>query len=160
MAYARFSTNLYTSDVYVYASAHGGYVVEVASNRLMFDRDTIPEITADRITEPESWKEQYDARYEELERRIKGSTRVPVDHYLAGSSHDGLSAEECHDLLNELGETGFTVPDGIAEDILSDGDVEPIEEEPLEDLLNELGFEMTQGQIDQEIERSEKTEEV
>ena len=118
MSFCRFSSDDWNSDVYVYADVAGGYTVHVAANRVLFDRDGLPPITADPFADPHAWAQQWMARHQATMQRLDEASREQIDHPDAGGSHWSLSAEDAHRLLVQLGSEGFHVPEGVADAVL------------------------------------------
>lgn len=123
MSYARFSSDDFRSDVYIYGTANGGTkytALHVASNRHDFDHEGLPEVPPmpgpdapeDEISE---WSDAWLARHQEVGERLKDAPLVPIDHSLAGFSYDFEDPAECADFCVILQEQGFHIPYGVIE---------------------------------------------
>lgn len=103
MSYCRWSSDNWMCDVYVYESAEG-YKCHVAASRL--PQGSIPPVTANMFTEPDTWRQEQLERLDALDR---------VESQPIGLKHDGESFTvpspgECGDLLERLRVEGYNVP--------------------------------------------------
>lgn len=118
MSYARFSSDDFQSDVYVYDS-NAGYVTHVARNRKVL-AEPLPEpvellhlpeagtgVTEDEFTRA---AQAFLARHKRVHAILERSESKPI-----GLAHDGemfvhATAGECADNLERLAEIGYHVP--------------------------------------------------
>jgi hypothetical protein len=109
MSYARFSTDGFRSDVYVYASVSGGITVHVAGNRFQSDQPRPECADADPSNEV-----AFVNAMVEYDRAITAwcdqATRVPIDHPDAGGEFNFSTPAETADFLERLAAAGFVVP--------------------------------------------------
>lgn len=105
MSYCRWSSDDFQCDVYAYESVHGGFMVHVASNRVVFS-EPLPEIVPlemERLSE-------FVARHQKVMAMVGAAERRKI-----GLPHDGAdfcecSASACADRLECLRAMGYTVP--------------------------------------------------
>jgi hypothetical protein len=105
VAYARFSSDNWKSDVYTWADVGGGWITHVASSRHVFDDAyPMPEYVADGTAE--AFVEWY------------GAQRIAIDHAhlepiggpLDGSHCTSYSPGECAEFLLMVRSHGYHVP--------------------------------------------------
>lgn len=118
MAICRWSTEDFTSDVYIYESL-GGIEIHVAGRRLILDEPlpVMPDIT-DPTVSAERWLAAHQVRRGIIDR----ATRVCI-----GGPFDGASFVESDDAaalgrLRQLADAGYRIP-ACAWDALSEGSV-------------------------------------
>lgn len=103
MAYCRFSSSDWRSDVYVYADVHGGWTTHTAGRRC---GDEVPRNTADPIDDFEEWYAQHEAQMRALEE----TTYTKIDSEYANKSYNDATIAECIERLEFLRAEGFHVP--------------------------------------------------
>ncbi len=108
MSYCRFSSDCYGSDVYVYESCHGPFVIEVASRRYQSDepRPVYPQggtvcDLADYHRATQAW--------------VQGARLVPISLPNDGGHLEADDPEEAADLLERLRALGYHIPAGVIE---------------------------------------------
>lgn len=110
MSLCRFSSDDYRCELYCYQQVHGGYMIHVASNRVIFNRDLPPKVPFD----PDHLAE-YTARENTVRAMVMSADRVPI-----GLPHDGKHIV-CEDEASLLGNlimlkhAGYRFPDGVIE---------------------------------------------
>lgn len=108
MSYARFSSNAFRSDVYVYESQAGHYQIDVAANEHDVDRSKLPE-------EPERGDDNFGEKYikylREVMDLIRDADTVPVCGPMDGESFTEETAESALERLIEIREAGYNVPE-------------------------------------------------
>ena len=107
MSYARFSSDDWRSDVYVYESVGGGWVTHVAANRVV-PCEPLPEPVEYTPENVEAWFRRHHAVTEIIGR----SERVFIDLPYAGEDFRDDSPGECADRLVSLAAIGYHVPEG------------------------------------------------
>lgn len=119
MSYCRWSSDDFQSDVYVYESWTGEFVVHVAGNRVKF-QEALPPAVELRLDNLNEWL----ARDGVVRAALERAKRVPI-----GLPHDGASfarptASSTADLLEELRAMGYHVPqhalDALREEAATD----------------------------------------
>lgn len=115
MSYARFSSDEWRSDVYVYDNAStGGWTTHVAANRYAIDYDALgppvpyptPEQTQAESPEFTAWVQRYKA----LQDAVHHADRVPIDAHCAGQTYTDDSPGACAVRLMGLRDLGYRVP--------------------------------------------------
>lgn len=110
MSFCRWSDMDFACDLYVYESVYGGYVIHIASMRVVGD---IPkQMDIPETLEPiEAWFDQwYDSHQKQmkwLETAEKKSIGLPCD----GKTFNTDTAQECLDKMLELRAMGYQFPD-------------------------------------------------
>jgi hypothetical protein len=109
MAYVRFSTNGFRSDVYVYASVSGGIAVHVAANRFQSDqpRPEFPDVDPSNDVAFVNAMVAYDRA---ITAWCDQAGRVSIDHPDAGRDFNFATPSETADFLERLAAAGFVVP--------------------------------------------------
>ncbi|HCA5794773.1 hypothetical protein N7714_23910 [Pseudomonas aeruginosa] len=105
MSYCRWSSDDFQCDVYVYESVAGGFVTQVAANRVVFKE----ELPAQIPFEPEYVKE-YLERHHKVMAMVGAADRVQIGLPHDGDSFDDADQEACADGLEYLKELGYRVP--------------------------------------------------
>lgn len=105
MSYCRWSSEDFQCDVYAYESVHGGFMVHVAGNRVLFTEPLPEEVPLDKDN-----IEAFMARHQKVMAMVDAAERVPI-----GLPHDGVdfcetSAADCADRLESLRALGYRVP--------------------------------------------------
>lgn len=105
MSYCRFSSSNWQSDIYCYEHCYGGYQIHVAGTRLTSG------VTPLDWSSPEKLKETHDQQMKDLDN---------TDAEVIGLEYDGQcflmdDAEECLQMLRQLQEVGYNVPDEAME---------------------------------------------
>lgn len=123
MSYCRFSTDDFQCDVYVYASASGGYTVHFASSKRIIKEPMPPyvEFTQENIT-------AYMERHNEMMRIVGDAEMVPIGLPFDGKTINGDVAEVVVTL--ELArKEGYRFPaDDVIAAIIADGENPPTED--------------------------------
>lgn len=110
MAYARFSSDSFNSDVYVYADCYGGYTIHVAERRRENDEVPRPDIKPKtNDTDFDTWHRNYNEIMNWL--HLDSTYFVDIDHEQAGSTHHVSDIHEVLHILLLLRKEGFHVPD-------------------------------------------------
>lgn len=114
MSYCRWSSMNGMCDVYCYAHINGGYMLHVASNRLINDPPEMPEYDEDK---PNIW---LDAHRERMEWYGKEAKRTKI-----GLSHDGETfsldtAKQAAATLILLRDEGYNVPQYAIDQLLEE----------------------------------------
>jgi len=104
MAYVRFSSDDYRSDVYVYEDCDGGWVTHVANIRYRFQEELPP--PADPSANIEAWL----ARHQKVSAMVEHAERVPIKSSAAGERFHDPTPGEAADRLLALRELGIRVP--------------------------------------------------
>ena len=109
MSYCRFSSDNWTSDLYIYASGQGIEVV-TASNRYHFSPNfPMPEFNAlDVDFDFEAYNKGYKLA---MEHKVIKDIQLPY----AGEQFLYDTGEEAAEFVRELSELGYHVPDGVIE---------------------------------------------
>ncbi len=108
MAYVRFSSDNFKSDVYAYESAHG-FEVHVAVVR--FESETpIPELLPLKSGMTEEEMSSWLKRHEEQQAWIAQSQHLPIGLSRDGKDFCFSTEEEMYEFLRELKEEGYRVP--------------------------------------------------
>jgi hypothetical protein len=105
MSYCRWSSEDFQCDVYAYESVHGGFMVHVAGNRVIFTEPLPEEVPLGK----DSIKAFMD-RHQKVMAMVDAAERMPI-----GLPHDGddfceNDANACADRLESLRELGYRVP--------------------------------------------------
>lgn len=109
MSYCRWSSNDFQCDVYVYAHANGGWRIEVAGSRVIWDVD-LPPVPEKRLDQA--------VRFQDVIKMLRDDAnfhREPIEHPLAGESYSEPSPRAAADRLEHLKSEGFQVPDSAIE---------------------------------------------
>jgi hypothetical protein len=112
VSYCRFSSDDFRSDVYVYDSVLGGWQVHVASRRHAN--------AAPRPEYPDGWHragetgiELFMAHTKAMNAWLEAAEMVPIGLPRDGESQLLGSPGEAADMLQELKDMGYIVPDGV-----------------------------------------------
>lgn len=123
MSYCRFSTDDFSSDVYVY-EAEEGIVIHVANNRLEFTEPLPDVIDVKELTTEDDFR-----RYLDRERKVgllvATATHIPIDHPDAGGTIVCGSPAEAYARLAELRSQGLYVPGGALAILADEADINP-----------------------------------
>lgn len=109
MAYARFSSEDFASDVYVYESVEDVYVTELAHRRWIFTAPVPPQ-----VEDPSDHLAQVQ-RYEEVLKMhgVEGNGYwEPTPEVEGGRSYEHNTAQECLANLYRVQAAGYRVPQG------------------------------------------------
>lgn len=110
MSYARFSSDDFRSDVYVYESADG-FVLHVASNRANITEEQYAALpTAGDLTSEEGIKAYLDHNNALHQLIMTGANSEAIDHPQAGETYVLDAPGDCADKLEELRKEGFYIP--------------------------------------------------
>lgn len=120
MSYARFSSDDWRSDVYVYHSSNG-YVVNVALTRPDLSGVELPPPIDDPY-DTEAWV----ARENAVAKLVAESPKTRVGHPKAGSNNVFLLASEAHAFLRTLADEGLHVPVEAFEFLARDAEMEEV----------------------------------
>jgi hypothetical protein len=112
MSFCRFSDDNFKSDVYAYESADG-FVVHVASNRVVGDVPARPSIADIPYIAPGEFSRAHQAQHEFLET----AERAPIGGPYDGQSFRYATLRELHDGLLQLRADGYHVPQFALDDI-------------------------------------------
>jgi len=112
MSYCRWSCDDFQSDVYVYESCLGHWLINVAANRVLVDRSKLPPRVSP-LEDPAG----YITRHRLLSDMLKEAKTVAIPHELAGASLACATPGLCADKLEKLKAEGFHVPDGVIESL-------------------------------------------
>ena len=116
MSYCRWSSDDFTSDVYVYAHVDGGWTTHIASRRHAADLSKLPppvELLPDNVA---AWV----ARNKELHAAIKAAGYVEIDHPEAGKTYSDPTPADCAARLIALKASGLVVPQYAIDELLSE----------------------------------------
>lgn len=131
MSYARWSSDDFQSDVYIYGTSEGNLkqtALHIAGNRAIIDRSGLPEVkwpSDDEwkaMTEGETalWSHDILKRNRALGDLLQECQREVIDHPLAGTTKYFDTTQECADYVEMLIAEGFNVPDGVVEALRED----------------------------------------
>lgn len=123
MSYCRFSSNDWSSDVYVYESHEHRFVVHVAGMRYQYDGELPPEIELPDATSPayanipkeerlklfEPWVERHNL----VMKLMREAEMVPINGGFDGEYFEADSPGGAADYLEKLEAAGYNVPDGV-----------------------------------------------
>lgn len=112
MSYARFSSDDFRSDVYVYESEEG-FIIHVASKRANItdaQYATLPPDPAGLLTDEDI--RAFLRRNQALSQLLEDAGHTPIDHDLAGETFVLETPGDTADRLEELLKEGFVVPPG------------------------------------------------
>jgi len=104
MAYVRFSSDDYQSDVYTYEDCDGGWITHVANVRYRFRSPLPPPVDMD--ANMEGWL----ARHQKVSAMVEQAERVPIKSSVAGERFHDNTPGEAADRLLALRELGIRVP--------------------------------------------------
>lgn len=110
MSYARFSTDDFRCDVYVYESDEG-FVIHVATNRANITEEqyaTLPPNPAGLVTNEDI--QVFIRRNNALSQLVSNAEHIPIEQALAGETFVLETPGEAADQLEELIKEGFRVP--------------------------------------------------
>lgn len=115
MSYCRFSSDNFTSDLYIYATTEG-WTIHVAGNRVVGE---IPQIdwTSMERDEVNAFVAQSNAQMDFL----KTAARAPITCAYAGETLNLPTAAECADKVEELVALGYHCPTGVVEELRGEG---------------------------------------
>lgn len=102
MSYCRFSSDNWSCDLYVYQSIHGGFVTQVAGNRITGDIPKLPPLSAGVDAYWSATKAQHQF--------LDTAVRKPIELPHAGAGFVDATANECADRLESLRALGYNVP--------------------------------------------------
>ena len=109
MAYCRFSSNGWRSDVYVYASVYGGWQIHVACRRLVHPSGELCPLWPN---DPHTREDLRD--YVHAERKWRNeATYIDINGPMDGESYVCESPKACADKLEEISTAGYHVPDWV-----------------------------------------------
>lgn len=114
MAYARFSSDNWKSDVYTWADVHGGWVTSVAAQRYQFSGENPMPVLVDSSTE--AFVEWCQAQ----RIAIDNAVLVPIDGPSDGDYRAYSSASECAADLEVLRDEGYHVPQDAIDALLGE----------------------------------------
>ena len=106
MAYCRFSSDNWKSDLYIWMGFHG-IEVYVASNRYVFD----PKYPLPNFDEYEDFVQYRWDNRQALDR----AKSIPIQLPYAGETFLYDTGKEAAEFVRELSELGYHVPDGVIE---------------------------------------------
>ena len=110
MSYCRWSSDDFTSDVYVYEDVAGGWTTHVAGNHVAWKEGALDGLPS----EDENWYERQRILMGMLGNIFADETehyrREDVDHADAGETFNDPTAGECADRLERLKADGLNVP--------------------------------------------------
>lgn len=110
MSYARFSTDNFRSDVYVYLSARG-WVIHVAANKVVLpDGVEVPDVTAQTLDGTEEAAQKVTALWAGRTEILQNATHEPIGGGYDGQEFVLSTADECLAILRKLGAKGYYVP--------------------------------------------------
>jgi hypothetical protein len=104
MAYCRFSTDGFESDVYVWRQASGGFVIQVAAERRRWLIER-PKVDA---TDPRFWEHTVATLRTTLH---EDYTMEPIGGPYDGDLLYALNELHCLEVLADIAERGYRVPD-------------------------------------------------
>ena len=112
MSYCRFSDMNFACDAYVYESCNGGYVVCVASNRIVTELPPRPMIDTGEMTDDEQyeWAKEFAVEYNTWLDAVTAAERVPINGPLDGEYRNFNTPGETADFLEEMRSEGYNVP--------------------------------------------------
>ena len=113
MAYCRFSSDNFRSDVYVYEGIGGGFVMHLAGNRYVGD---IPEVPAIGTVSMEKFLAAHKKQMDYL--KNAKTERIELPH--AGESFVCSTAKECAEFLEKFKALGYRVPEGVIPALLEE----------------------------------------
>lgn len=114
MAYARFSSDNWKSDVYTWADVHGGWVTSVAAQRYQFSGEYPMPVLVDSSTE--AFVEWYQAQ----RIAIDNAVLVPIGGPSDGDYRVYGSASDCAADLEVLRAEGYHVPQDAIDALLGE----------------------------------------
>lgn len=114
MSYCRWSSDNFKSDLYVYESVDGGWVIHVASNRIVGD---VPPIAWPLDPKDGPQFGEYVASRAEQHAFLSTAEREPIRLPGAGETFITDSPGACADKIEELHAAGFYVPDGVVAEL-------------------------------------------
>lgn len=117
MSYARFSSDEFQSDVYLYEDCNGGYSIHVADNRPVIDRSKLPYAPdIDQCMQSDGadskgpdWQ-KYFARERALMAELKTCKREKINDPEAGENYHVGTLEEMITIVERLKAKGFHIP--------------------------------------------------
>jgi hypothetical protein len=122
MAYVRWSSDDFKSDVYCYADVNGGYTLHVAGGRYP---EGIPEVgnfpSGQDKAKWDEWFVKHKAQQKWLDENH--NKIVKIDHPMAGETYRLGSLEDVATKMRELKDAGFVVPEwvfGVIEEEIED----------------------------------------
>lgn len=121
MSYCRWSSDDFTSDLYIYGAVDG-ISLHIAANRRV-DHEMPPDVPIDEV---EAWV----ARCMAVLDIVKDLPLVPIELPHAGESWYGLSCGEAADKVEYLIGLGYRVPKGVVEALREDAREAAAQERP------------------------------
>ena len=112
MSYCRWSTDDFSSDIYCYAGCDDMFHINIAANRHVFEGDLPKKVSLE--ADPDA----YFARRQEVMRLVDLANIVPITLPMAGEEILVDTPQEAVDMLLELRETGYNVPQHAIEALM------------------------------------------
>lgn len=117
MAYCRWSSDDFRSDVYTYEHCDGSWTTHVAGRRRI-GLEQLPESPYTReALQRSDWKDLYKSYHEVLQSLPFEDITLPH----VGETFKDDSPQECADRLRMLRGLGYHVPDGVIEELEAEG---------------------------------------
>ena len=122
MAYCRWSSDSYRSDLYVFDHVNGTIQVWVASHRRVLEDDRVFPKPPDLDAPMSEW-EKYAIEYRAFMHAMNDAELVPIGLSRDGERFSVDTHREAAELIRSLKAEGYHVPDGVIEEVEAAEDV-------------------------------------